>query len=104
MSRKVLKSNGAFILIGDPPSWKITNETGRLFSLVQNLSFGLANERQQLKQIGSKSYCVNHINRSPSVNLTIDYYLSPYLNNEFLSDQVSTYLSIPNLERVILIV
>jgi hypothetical protein len=84
MSRKVLKSNGAFILIGDPPSWKITNETGRFFSLVQNLSFGLANERQQLKQVGSKSYCVNHINRSPSIDLTIDYYLSPYLNNEFL--------------------
>lgn len=84
MSRTILKSNGAFVLIGDPPSWKINGETGRLFSLVQNLSFGLTNERQQLKQIGYKNYIVNHINRSPTVNLTIDYYLSPYLNNEFL--------------------
>jgi hypothetical protein len=84
MSRKILKSNGAFVLIGDSPSWKTTNETGRLLSLVQNVNFGLANERQQLKQIGNQAYSVNHINRSPNVNLTIDYYLSPYLNNEFL--------------------
>jgi hypothetical protein len=84
MSRKILKSNGAFVLIGDSPSWKTTNETGRLFSLVQNLSFGVANERQKLKQVGYENYAVNHINRAPNVNLTIDYYLSPYLNNELL--------------------
>lgn len=84
MSRKILKSNGAFVLIGDSPSWKTTNETGRLFSLVQNLTFGVTNERQKLKQIGYENYAVNDINRAPNVNLTIDYYLSPYLNNELL--------------------
>ena len=84
MSRKILKSNGAFVLIGDSPSWKTTAETGRLFSLVQNVSFGVTNERQQLKQVGYENYAVNHINRAPNVNLNIDYYLSPYLNNELL--------------------
>ena len=84
MSRKILKSNGAFVLIGDSPSWKTTDETGRLFSLVQNVSFGITNERQKLKQVGYEYYAVNHINRAPNVNLTIDYYLSPYLNNELL--------------------
>lgn len=84
MSRKILKSNGAFVLIGDSPSWKTTNETGRLLSLVQNVSFGLQNDRQKLKQVGYENYAVNHINKSPDVSLNIDYYLSPYLNNELL--------------------
>ena len=55
-----------------------------MFSLVQNVSFGVTNERQKLKQVGYENYAVNHINRGPNVNLNIDYYLSPYLNNELL--------------------
>ena len=84
MSKKILKSNGAFVLIGDSPSWKTTTENGKLFSLVQDVSFGVTNERQKLKQVGYEGYAINHINRAPNVNLTIDYYLSPYLNNELL--------------------
>ncbi|MEY4331842.1 MAG: hypothetical protein RLZZ196_580, partial [Bacteroidota bacterium] len=84
MSRKILKSNGAFVLIGGSPSWKTSSETGRLFSLVQNLSFGLQNDRQKLKQVGYQSYAVNHVNKASDISLNIDYYLSPYLNNELL--------------------
>jgi hypothetical protein len=82
MNRKILKSDGAFVLIGDSPSWKTSSETGRLFSLVQNLSFGLQNDRQKLKQVGYENYAVNHINKSPDINLNINYYLTPYLHNE----------------------
>jgi hypothetical protein len=84
MKNQILKSNSAFILIGDAPSWKTTAETGRLFSLVQNYSFDINLNRQKLKQIGRQNYAINNILQSPDVNLNIDYYLSPYLNNEFL--------------------
>jgi hypothetical protein len=84
MKRRILKSDSAFVLIGDSPSWKTTQETGRFFSLVQNASFGVSMEKQKIKQLGQQKYAVNHINRSPNVNLQIDYYLSPYLNNEYL--------------------
>lgn len=84
MNRKILKSNGAFVLVGEYPSWKTSNDYPSFFPLVQNLTFGLANERQQVKQLGNKNYIVNDLIRSPDINLNIDYYLSPYLCNESL--------------------
>jgi hypothetical protein len=82
MNRTILKSNSAFVAIGQSPSWTTGNDSARLFSLVQNCNFSVSNERQKLKQIGNKSYAVNDLVRAPNVELSFDYYLSPYINNE----------------------
>lgn len=59
-------------------------ENPRLFSLVQNCNFSIENDRQKLRQIGSQDYCINNLIKAPNVDLSFDYYLSPYLNNELL--------------------
>jgi hypothetical protein len=59
-------------------------EKPRLFSLVQNCNFSIENDRQKLRQIGSQDYCINNLIKAPNVDLSFDYYLSPYLNNELL--------------------
>jgi hypothetical protein len=82
MNRTILKSNSAFVAIGQSPSWTTGNDSARLFSLVQNCNFSVSNERQKLKQIGSQRYSVNDLVRAPNVELSFDYYLSPYINNE----------------------
>jgi hypothetical protein len=82
MNRTILKSNSAFVAIGQSPSWTTGNDSARLFSLVQNCNFSVSNERQKLKQIGNKSYAVNDLVRAPNVELSFDYYLSPYITNE----------------------
>jgi hypothetical protein len=84
MKKQVLKSDSAFVIIGDSPAWKTSNETGKLFSLVQNYNFSVTNDRQNFKQIGNQAYAVNNIVKAPTVDLSFDYYLSPYLNNELL--------------------
>lgn len=94
MKRQVLKSNSAIVVVGDAPAWKINQETGRLLSLVQNCDFSITNDRQKIKQIGSQSYSVNNVARAPEVSLSLDYYLTPYINNELLfgfNGQSSTY-------------
>ena len=82
MNRTILKSNSAFVAIGQSPSWTTGNDSGRLFSLVQNCNFSVNNDRQKLKQIGSQNYAVNDIIRAPNIELSFDYYLSPYISNE----------------------
>ena len=82
MNRTILKSNSAFVAIGQSPSWTTGNDSGRLFSLVQNCNFSVTNERQKLKQIGSQNYAVNDLVRAPNIELSFDYYLSPYISNE----------------------
>jgi hypothetical protein len=84
MNAVVLKSNKALVLIGNSPAWTTGQDSGYLFSLVQNSTASITNERQNLKQIGQQSYAVNDILRAPEVSLSMDYYLNPYLNNEFL--------------------
>jgi hypothetical protein len=59
-------------------------DKAKLFSLVQNCNFSLLNNRQNLKQIGNQKYAVSDLVRAPNVDLSFDYYLSPYLNNELL--------------------
>jgi len=82
MNKTILKSNSAFVAIGQSPAWKTGNDSGRLFSLVQNCNFSVSNERQKLKQIGSQKYSVNDLVRAPNIELSFDYYLSPYISNE----------------------
>jgi len=84
MNRQVLKSNSAFVAIGDSPAWKTTEDTARLFQLVQGCNFSITNERQKLKQIGKEQYAVNHIVRAPQPNLNLSYYLSPFCSNEIM--------------------
>ena len=84
MKREILKSNAAFVAIGESPSWKAGPETGSLFALVQGCNISFNVERQSLKQLGSKKYIVNDVSRAPNVDLSLNYYLSPYLNNELL--------------------
>jgi hypothetical protein len=59
-------------------------DRAKLFSLVQNCNFSLSNNRQNLKQIGNQKHAVSDLVRAPNVDLSFDYYLSPYLNNELL--------------------
>jgi len=85
MNRQVLKSNSAFVAMGESPAWKTGEEEANLFSLVQNCDFSITNERQKIKQIGSQSYAVNDIVRAPEVSLEMSYYLTPYCNNEIIA-------------------
>jgi hypothetical protein len=82
MNKTILKSNSAFVAIGQSPSWSTGSDSGQLFSLVQNCNFSVSNERQKLKQIGSQGYAVNDLVRASNVELSFDYYLSPYITNE----------------------
>jgi hypothetical protein len=84
MKKEILKGNAAFVAIGKSPSWKSSAEEAKLFTLVQNCDIGFNVERQSLKQLGSKKYIVDHAIRSPDVNLNLNYYFSPYLQNELL--------------------
>lgn len=84
MNRQILKSNSAFVVIGDAPAWKTGEEVGRLFQLVQSADFSITNERQKIKQIGSQQYVVDDILRSPEASISLNYYLTPYLSNEIL--------------------
>lgn len=84
MNNQILKSNSAFVVIGDSPAWKTSSETGRLFPLVQNFAFDISLNKQKSRQLGSKNYCINNLISSPEVNLKLDYYLSSNLTNELL--------------------
>lgn len=84
MNNLVLKSNSAFCVIGEAPAWTTSNETGYLFPLVQSSDVSLNIDRQTIKQIGSQNYAINDVMRSPDVSFNTEYYLSPYLANEFL--------------------
>lgn len=89
MARDILKSNNSIVIAGERPAFSTTDRTGdamsgAFMSTVQNVSLGFSMERQKLKQIGSNGLPVDHINRSPNVNLSIDYYYSPSMLNEQL--------------------
>jgi hypothetical protein len=101
MKKQIIKSNSAFVVIGDSPSWKTGagSEFGRLFSLVQNCNFSVNNDRQSLKQIGHQNYGVNHIVKAPTVDLSFDYYLSPFLNNEMLMGLGASVSDIKNISN-----
>jgi hypothetical protein len=85
MNRQVLKSNSAFVAMGQFPAWKTGEETANLFPLVQNCSFSIKNEHQKIKQIGSQSYAVNNLVKAPEANIDLSYYLNPYCSNEILA-------------------
>jgi hypothetical protein len=84
MNKKILKSNSAFVLIGEKLPITLSKDRGRLFSLVQGCEFSIQTERQKLKSIGTDRYIVNNLIKAPSVDLNFQYYLSPYINNELL--------------------
>jgi hypothetical protein len=84
MKKIVIKSNAAFALIGNSPAWTTGQDSGRLLSLVQSSDCSISTDRQKIKQIGSQDYAVNDIMKAPDVELSMSYYLSPYLSNELL--------------------
>lgn len=85
MNRQILKSNSAFVAIGNDPAWTTGADNAAIFSLVQGCDFSISTQRQKLKQIGSQSLAVNDIVRAPEVAVNFNYFLTPYLNNELLA-------------------
>ncbi len=84
MKKNVLKSNSAIMVIGDAPAWTTGEDTGRILSLVQNCNAGITYNRQKSKQIGSQDYSICDMIQAPKVDISLDYFLTPYLNNELL--------------------
>jgi hypothetical protein len=85
MKKNILKSNSSFVIIGKSPAWSETiNESGRVFSLTQSVDFNFSSNKQASKQLGYQNYSTNIDYLTPQVDLSIDYYFSPYLNNELL--------------------
>lgn len=85
MKKAVIKSNSAFVLIGNSPAWITGEDDGKLLSLVQNCNFSINAQRQPTKQLGSQFYAANNIFAAPDVEFSLDYYLTPYLSNELLA-------------------
>lgn len=84
-NKQILKSDSSYVLIEPSPSYTTAISTsGSLFSLVQNSNFSFSSSRQSLKQIGSQNYSIDTLYKYPDIDLSIDYYFSPYLNNELL--------------------
>jgi len=84
-NKQILKSDSSYVLIEPSPAYTDAASTsGTLFSLVQNSNFSFSSSRQPLKQIGSQNYSVDALYKYPDIDLSIDYYFSPYLNNELL--------------------
>jgi len=85
MKKNILKSNSSFVIIGKSPAWSPTvQESGRIFSLAQSVDFGFSSNKLASKQLGYQNYSSNIDYLTPEVDLSIDYYFSPYLNNELL--------------------
>jgi hypothetical protein len=84
MKKNILKSNSSFVVIGASPAYSLQTESGRIFSLAQAVNFDFSSNKQASKQLGYQNYSSNIDYVTPQVNLSIDYYFSPYLNNELL--------------------
>lgn len=85
MKKNILKSNSSFVIIGKSPAWSpIIQESGRVFSLTQSVNFNFSSNKQASKQLGYQNYSSNIDYLTPQVDLSIDYYFSPSLNNELL--------------------
>lgn len=85
MKKNILKSNSSFVVIGKSPAYSTTiTESGRVFSLTQAANFDFSSNKTASKQLGRQNYSHNIDVLAPEVNLSIDYYFSPYLNNELL--------------------
>jgi hypothetical protein len=87
-NKYILKSDSSFMVIGKSPAWYPTGygfyESGKVFSLTQSVSYDFSSTRQAYKQLGYQNYSSNIEYKAPEINLSIDYYFSPYLNNELL--------------------
>ena len=80
--RDLIKSNNTLVLIAGSPAFKTTDETGYLFSAIQNSSYSFQMDRNSFRQVGRKKLQVNDVNRHPDVDLTINYLMSPTMYNE----------------------
>jgi hypothetical protein len=84
-NKQILKSDSSYVLIEPSPAYTTASATsGTLFSLVQNSNFSFSSSRQPLKQLGSQNFSIDTLYKYPDIDLSIDYYFSPYLNNELL--------------------
>ena len=79
--KPILKSNSALLATGPSPAWKTVQESGFFMPLVQSSEFSISVDRQTSKQIGSQSYAVDDLTRSPNVGFNVSYLFSPYLVN-----------------------
>jgi hypothetical protein len=96
MSKSILKSNSALLATGPSPAFKTVEESGYFMPLVQSSEFSISVDRQTSKQVGSQSYAVDDLTRSPNVNLDVSYLFSPYLVNEYWLGIYSKDSSIPS--------
>lgn len=103
MSKPILKSNSAFLATGPSPAFKTVEESGFFMPLVQSSEFSISIDRQTSKQVGSQSYAVDDLTRSPNVNFNVDYLFSPLLINEYLlgvyAEDSSTPLNMINRDQ-----
>lgn len=103
MSKPILKSNSAFLATGPSPAFKTVEESGFFMPLVQSSEFSISIDRQTSKQVGSQSYAVDNLTRSPNVNFNVDYLFSPFLVNEYLlgvyAEDLSTPLNMINRDQ-----
>jgi len=101
--KPILKSNSAFLATGPSPAFKTVEESGFFMPLVQSSEFSISVDRQTSKQIGSQSYAVDDLTRSPNVNFNVDYLFSPLLINEYLlgvyAEDSSTPLNMINRDQ-----
>jgi hypothetical protein len=84
MSKPILKSNSAMLVVSPSPAWNTGEQSGYFVPLVQSSNLSLSVDRQTSKQLGSQSYAVDDLTRSPNVGFDVNYLFSPYLVNEYL--------------------
>ena len=89
MARDILKSNNSIVIAGQRPAFTTADRigsdmSGAYMSAVQSVGVGFSQQRQKLKQVGSKGLAVNDITRMPDVDLSISYYYTPAMLNENL--------------------
>jgi hypothetical protein len=84
MNKQIIKSNSAFVVLGQSPAWTTGEDTVSLFPLVQGCNFGVNIEHQKSKQIGKQSYVINNTVKAPEVTVELSYFLNPYLSNELM--------------------
>lgn len=72
------------LAVSPSPAWSTVEQSGYFVPLVQSSNMSLSVDRQTSKQLGSQSYAVDDLIKSPDVGFDVSYLFSPYLVNEYL--------------------